>query len=269
MIDPITAIHFAGRALAALSQPRQAAKFQVLENFSLLCVQEKSGLQPVRALFAFELEASEVIAKSQKLDLAENYGIHHFCTQPEEAALKAAYVNRGHECTSKHYLVAREFSEPPALLERHTVWRAQTLEQVRQISSVAQKELLTESQLGLEQAVRLYAVTESGQVVAWMRVVMLENLAWFDDVFTMPEFRGQGIGSSMLDFVSHDTVLSGAQHIVFFVSKENLEFYAKKGYRVIATKLRFARRVGVFKRGLRFLKGVMRLFTMGQKKNRA
>jgi GNAT superfamily N-acetyltransferase len=268
MIEPITAIHFAGRALVALSEPKQIVEFQVLENFSVLRVQEKSGLQAVRALFAFELEPFIVILDSQKLALAANFGIHHFCTQPEEAALKAAYATRGYECTSKHYLMAQEFSAPPLLEKRHAVWRAETLEQVRQISSLAQLELQSENQLGLEQCVRLYAVTALGQVVAWMRMVTLENMAWFDDVFTILEFRGQGIGSSVLNFASHEAVLSGAQHIVFFANEENLEFYTKKGYQVVASKLRFARRMGMFKRGLRSLRQVARQFALGKKKNR-
>ncbi len=253
MLDLKTAIAHAGQSLAILSEVKQPLSFQSGDKISLLFVKNQASPQPVRALFVIDLEPSEVIQEILKFTLVSKFSVHHFTIQKNFETLKQPYQTYGYNFNNLLYLLVSEATQSVPEL-KHKIYRVTTLEQLNRIKKVTKEKLLLEHHLNPENPMHLYVAEESGQIVAWLQMTTLENFAWISDLFTLPAFRKQGIAGSILDFASHEAVLMGVKHLGLFSAEQNLEFYSKKDYVIIAKKLRFSKRASLIRRVLRRLK---------------
>jgi GNAT superfamily N-acetyltransferase len=123
-------------------------------------------------------------------------------------------------------------------------WRAESLEQANRISSAAREVLLSALDLPPRRlGVRLYGAEAEGRLIAWARIAQVrEDVAWVDDLFTLPKYRKRGVMTHLMNFAYTDASSFGVRNTVLVCSSENLGFHLKNGYQVVAHKLRFAPR---------------------------
>ena len=235
-----TAIEIAGTGLAALRSVTQPAEFVRRGDVWLL---RDTGTKPKRddSVLTLDLEPAQVIQTVQSLEL-QHFGIHHFCMpNADQNLLIQHYAALGFNLTSTYFLMTRALIASSVSTSSLTCWQIETLKQAAQISNAAREILLSTRDLPPRQlGVRLYGAEAEGRLIAWVRIAqMREDVAWLDDLFTLPEHRKRGVMTHLLNFAYNDSSSFGVRETVLLCSSENYAFHLKNGYEVVAHKSRF------------------------------
>jgi predicted N-acetyltransferase YhbS len=82
---------------------------------------------------------------------------------------------------------------------------------------------------------RLYAVIEGGRARGWVGSVPFGKASWIADLYVLPEYRGQGLGSALMAEVTRDDKLHGVASSVLLASAAGARLYPHVGYRHIGT----------------------------------
>jgi GNAT superfamily N-acetyltransferase len=240
LMNAHTAIEIAGAGLAALRCVTQPAEFVPCGDVWLL---RDTGAKPKRddSVLTLDLEPGQVIQNIENLEL-QDFGIHHFCLpNADPNVLIQQYAALGFGLTSSYFLMARALIPASDFTSSLTCWRAETLKQATQISSVAKEILLSTRDLSPRQlGVRLYGAEAEGRLIAWARIAQVrEDVAWVDNLFTLPEHRKRGVMTQLMNFAYDDSSTFGVQETVLVCSSDNYAFHLKNGNAVVAQKLRF------------------------------
>ncbi len=240
-------VQIIGQSHLAFQSMTQPVDFQKIDSIWWFCSPTRSNA----LLTNPDLTALEVLSAARAAQIKGEIVIQQFLLPGIDFAdLVQRHARQGFELTSTQHLMKFELTPKPDLLSDWRVYRAETMQQVQEISSSAKQVLLTEKHLPPAAfGVRLYAIQTLGQVIAWGRVTQVQaQSVWVSDLFTKPKFRKRGVMTALMRHAQTEALAFGAQEMLLFTEDKNHDFYVRHGFEVIAVKLRFAPRVGILER---------------------
>lgn len=241
------AVQIVGDSLVVLQRITRVASFE--KKAGIWWYETQANLNAM--LTNTDFTPLEVSSKARDLGVKKPLLIHQFLrVDTEKTELVAHFTNQGFDLTNQHYLMARETTKPLVLPQTWSVFRAETKTDATRISSVAQEILLTQKELPAQAlGVRLYAAENTGEIIAWARIVQLQNgTAWLDNMFTQLTWRKRGVMASILLRINKDAFLFDVQKTLLFSAQSNYKYHLGQGAGVIAIKLRFAKPSSWFER---------------------
>lgn len=249
-------VQIVGRSLVQLQSMTQTASFEKLGSLWWF---RNSTSQNV-LLTNQAITPSQVKSSARDVGIVGRIVIHQFLLpDTDEVDLVQQYANQGFCLDSRQYLMRLILVPRPTLPSSWTVCRAENMQQVSRVSSVAKQKLLTKQQLPPEQGVRLYAVEHLNRVIAWGRITQLQpETAWVSDLFTKPKFRKRGVMTALMHECNRDALAYGALQMLLFSSETNHDHYHKMGYETVAVKLRFVQQPSLFARLTRTVKATIK-----------
>jgi len=80
---------------------------------------------------------------------------------------------------------------------------------------------------------RVTVTVKAGELVAIIAVSEDESNAWIDQLYVLPGYENQGLGSSLLRF-AHESLKRPVRLFTFQQNTGSRRFYERHGYRVVA-----------------------------------
>jgi len=85
--------------------------------------------------------------------------------------------------------------------------------------------------LGDDPMVRIYAAYDGNKVIGWVQSVRATEVSnWVSDLFVVPEFRGRGVGKSLLHSMLREDQAHGVKNSSLLSSSDGRTLYPKVGY---------------------------------------
>jgi GNAT superfamily N-acetyltransferase len=241
-MEIVSAVQVVGTSLVALQSIKQAVRFEKIDSICWFHTPKHAD-----ALLTTDLTPLQVIEAAKAANITGKIVIHPFLLPGLETTdLVQRYAQQGFVLDTVQHLMRLELTPETDLLSDWRVYPAETMQQVQQISSSAKQVLLNQKNLPPQPlGVRLYAVQDSSQVIAWGRVSQVQaHSAWLSDLFTKPKFRQRGVMTALMRHAQAEALAFGAQEMLLFSEAKNHDFYVRLGFEVIAVKLRFTYRRG-------------------------
>lgn len=156
-----------------------------------------------------------------------------------EAPLRAAYKALGYRLGATEPVMVHPLKKIPRVTSPATIQRVRTAELAAAVAKAAGQRQILPTQLGADAPLRLYAALVDGEVVGWVRSIVVAAGTWCSNMFVLPKHRRRGIATALLAQLLRDDRAGGAPQAVLTASHTGAKLYTTLGYEPIGTLLLF------------------------------
>lgn len=151
--------------------------------------------------------------------------------------LRDAFKALNYRLVATEPLMVHDLNAIPAPNAPANTARVMTEDVAKRLNKAARKRQILPDQLVDDAPIRQYAAWLEGELVGWVRSIVVGETTWCSDMFVKADHRRQGIGSALLAHMLRDDKIYGTQHAVLLASHTGAKLYTAIGYEQIGTLL--------------------------------
>jgi GNAT superfamily N-acetyltransferase len=154
---------------------------------------------------------------------------------PQIAEFKALGYRLGHT----EPFMTHALAQIPRFDSTATIERILTGDMAQRLAKAAGSRQILPEHLTEDAPLRQYVALMDGELVGWVRSIVVGDATWCSNMYVRPEFRRRGIARAMLCRMLQDDRAAGAQTAVLLASHTGAKLYPVVGYQQIGTLLLF------------------------------
>jgi GNAT superfamily N-acetyltransferase len=190
---------------------------------------------------AFDIPAEEADACARKGARA-GYCICAILPAGEpDQPLRSAYKALGYRLIGTEPLMIHRLRRIPGAEAPVTLARVRTPEAADAVRLAAGGKQILAEHLGHDDVLRLYAGSEDGRVVGWVRSVPVGDKSWVSNMHVIASHRRRGIGKALLGYMLKDDRRLGITQSVLLSSRTGAMLYPHLGYEQIGMLYHYKR----------------------------
>jgi GNAT superfamily N-acetyltransferase len=151
----------------------------------------------------------------------------------------AGYKALGYRLGTTEPLMTHSLDQIPLFDSPARVERVLTPDLAQRLAKAAGARQLLPEHLSADAPLRQYVAWVDGELVGWVRSIVVGDATWCSNMYVRPEFRRRGIARAMLSRMLHDDCAGCAQTAVLLASHTGAKLYPVVGYEQIGTLLLF------------------------------
>lgn len=211
--------------------------YQIFDGFGVSYYGDKPIASFQMEFLAFHPDALVVASKIRAYPKrpGETYVLNTFHSDPGGADVKLQYQALGFEFlhTAAIFGLPLQTKNPRGWTHVHKIESAEDLEFANHGLEVGNEHIPPET-LGDAHIVNFYAQLEH-RAVGWTQLVTAyEGVGYLNQLYTLPVFRGRGVGMRLLQRAHQEANTLGLQHMVLLASEMGMSLYRRAGYQPLA-----------------------------------
>ncbi|MEX1017167.1 MAG: GNAT family N-acetyltransferase [Phycisphaeraceae bacterium] len=153
-----------------------------------------------------------------------------------DANLRAGYKALGYRLRTTEPIMVHPLRRIPRCSSPATIERVITPALAQRLAQAAKaRQVLPEHLTVKNPPLRQYVATMDGELVGWVRSIVVGDGAWCSNMYVVPRHRRQGIARALLARMLRDDRAAGATTAVLSASHAGAKLYTTLGYRQLAT----------------------------------
>jgi len=182
---------------------------------------------------AFDIPAEDVDAQALKGTRGGFCICAILAADEPDAPLRAAYKNLGYRLIGTEPLMIHRLKRIPTFTASVNIARVRTAEAAESVRAAARGKQILPVHLTGDDVLRLYAATEEGRAVGWVRSVPVGDKSWVSNMHVLASHRRRGIGKALLAHLLADDRRLGITQSVLLSSHTGALLYPHLGYEQI------------------------------------
>ena len=159
-----------------------------------------------------------------------------------DAEVRGGFKSLGYRLAATEELMRHPLRRIPKPVAPADVQRVTTPALAERLARAARRRQILPEHLvpDAEVPLRAYVALSDGEIVGWVRSVVVGSSTWCSNMLVTPPFRRRGIGRALVSAALRDDRAAGARQSVLLASHVGAKLYPVLGYITIGTLLLFS-----------------------------